>query len=69
MNNNTEITTIQEIDIAPNFKKNIISLMAQRDIINEKIELIISSFLEAKEVDYDGKVVDFDKDFNKILIK
>ena len=69
MNNNTETTTIQEIDIAPNFKKNIFSLMAQRDIINEKIELIISSFLEAKEVDYDGKVVDFDKDFNKILIK
>lgn len=66
-NLNKKVKNENEIEINEKTKQTLMSLLQQRDNIMAQFESIVCVVLDAKDVDYANKKIDFD--FEKSIIK
>lgn len=59
---------ITEVELSEFTKEKILFFIKQRDFANQQIENFISIYLDAKGVETDSKIIDFDTNFTKIIL-
>jgi|694.fasta_scaffold00239_39 hypothetical protein len=58
-----------EININESTKNKLKQYLKQRDDAIEKINIVLEVYLDANSIQSEGKTVDVDSDFKKIIIK
>lgn len=58
-----------EININESTRNKLMQYLKQRDDAIEKINILLEVYLDANSIQSEGKTVDVDSDFKKIIIK